>query len=353
MAISASRKLFFSVALTVILLLLAEGALSTLRALRSAARVSGMKEARHTEYDGELGWRNIPSFHNPSLYGEGRGYTTNEQGFRATRGNYAPEVPPGRYRIVCLGDSFTMGYGVDDADALPTQLEAVTPGVEAINMGMGGYGLGQGYLWYLRDGVQLEADLLLFSFIPHDFHRLIADEFLGVGKPVVAAKDGQIEVRNVPVPQGINTRLWASRLNRFSERLAIGSQLQSLIGQPASQAHEVAISADDFGPPAGSIFRRLAELSAERGQDFALVMLPVEWAVDPVVARWMTEFSKESGIPYIDMNRSFARLPDPERQAMFLPENKHLTEAGNRLAAEILRDELSALFPRYPRAESP
>ena len=71
-------------------------------------------ERRHTQFDPELGWINKPSTRIKNMYGEGAHLTINAQGFRSAE-DFSACVPPGRVRIVCSGDSFTLGYGVDDS----------------------------------------------------------------------------------------------------------------------------------------------------------------------------------------------------------------------------------------------
>ena len=61
---------------------------------------------------------------------------TNELGFREPR--LPGPKPPGVQRIVALGDSFTQGYGVEEDEAYPRQLERRLEGVEVINLGVPG-----------------------------------------------------------------------------------------------------------------------------------------------------------------------------------------------------------------------
>ena len=49
-------------------------------------------------------------------------------------------MPPGKTRIICSGDSFTLGFGVDNEHTWPQQLAARNANLETVNMGQGGYG---------------------------------------------------------------------------------------------------------------------------------------------------------------------------------------------------------------------
>src|SRR5262249_38750161 len=55
----------------------------------------GPAERRHTRYDRELGWVNIPNLDIPDMYGPGVRLRTNGQGFRNDH-DIAETVPPGK-----------------------------------------------------------------------------------------------------------------------------------------------------------------------------------------------------------------------------------------------------------------
>src|SRR5262249_33225518 len=147
-------------------------------------------------------------------------FTINAQGFRA-RETYERAVPAGKYRIVTLGDSYTMGYGVGDDATYPARMQALCPALQTVNMGQGGYGVAQDYLWDKRDGTKLDANLLVFAFIAHDFYRMSADNFIGYAKPVLRLKNNALAVENVPVPATWGSRTGMKRLRAFFESFAI------------------------------------------------------------------------------------------------------------------------------------
>jgi len=99
-------------------------------------------ERRHTKYDPDLGWVNEPSVHIPNMYGQGVYLKTNSQGFRSNH-DFDTVVPNGKYRIICSGDSFTLGYGVDNDHTWRQVLTSLDPRLETVNMGQGGYGVDQ------------------------------------------------------------------------------------------------------------------------------------------------------------------------------------------------------------------
>jgi len=101
----------------------------------------------------------------------------NEAGFRG--GPLPGAKPPGVYRIVALGDSFTFGYGVRERQAYPARLarrlNARTggrPGVEVVNLGVPGAGP-LDYLWHLEHtGLALQPDLVVVGLFANDVNDL-------------------------------------------------------------------------------------------------------------------------------------------------------------------------------------
>ena len=92
---------------------------------------------------------------------------------------YGPKQP-GEYRILMLGDSFTMGHAVAQGDSIPKQLERLLdteglPGrVSVINAGCSGAGPLQ-ELGVLRErGMPLEPDLVVLQVLPlNDFDNAL------------------------------------------------------------------------------------------------------------------------------------------------------------------------------------
>ena len=58
------------------------------------------------------------------------------------------------------------------------QLEGLGRGVRTLNLGQGGYGIDQAFLWYQRDASDIETDWVIFQFIGPDFLRTAQDRFV-------------------------------------------------------------------------------------------------------------------------------------------------------------------------------
>jgi len=144
-------------------------------------------------YDPLLGWR-LPDYQ-AGIYFGGT-ITTGEVGVRMNSDTVA-EVPRGA--ILAVGDSFTMGFGVADADSWPARLESLL-GRPVVNAGVAGWGV---------DQMVLRAEFLVPVLRPRALVVGIfelgvlrnAYEAFGPGyKPYFHVENGQAELRGTPVP---------------------------------------------------------------------------------------------------------------------------------------------------------
>ncbi len=166
-----------NVAAVVVLLVAFEGTAGYLMVIRQEVPAEAA-ERRHVVYDPELGWVNDRNVRLDDVYTPGIGLRTNSQGFRSAA-DFSPDVPPGKIRLICSGDSFTLGFGVGDRDTWCDILTRIDTRLETINMGQAGYGLDQAYLWYRRDGLALDHQIHVLAFITDDFPRMQVTDFSG------------------------------------------------------------------------------------------------------------------------------------------------------------------------------
>src|SRR5262245_61369217 len=181
-----AKILLINVVVLLALFALLEGAASLLF-IANQIRRTPAAEASYSRYDETLGWVSQPNVTRPDMYGPGVYLRTNSEGFRNDR-DFARAVPPGKTRIICSGDSFTLGFGVNNDQAWCQRIAAINPQFETVNLGQGGYGFDQAYLLYMRAGRELDHQVHLFAFITDDFKRMQSDQFLGYGKPVLGIR---------------------------------------------------------------------------------------------------------------------------------------------------------------------
>jgi len=297
------------------------------------------------QFDEELGWRYRPDTHSPDYYGEGISMTTNSRGMRSTQ-EHTGEIPEGKYRVICLGDSFTMGWGVSDDETFPHFMEESTETIEAVNMGCGAYGAQQCYLWYLRDGLELETDVLLLCVINDDFRRMAPRNKStdGTPRPIVDVHDGELQLT-----RPMSARKVVSKRNpviRFLKDLSIYRLLLSWARQSYDRK---SVAEAHFAPASEAMFRDLARRSRERSQKFYLVYLPSLWELPDrsrLLNTWLREFLKEEGIGLIDLSTTFAALSPSERRTLYLPDS-HFSVYGTRMASKGIIEGLRRLDSEF------
>lgn len=333
-------------------LLLVEGVASVGLALLASPDGRIVAERRHTEFDPDLGWIHRPNCRVPNLYGKGKGLTTNAQRIRASS-DLPATLAPGRHRIVCAGDSFTLGYGVGDADTWAAQLAAQLPDTETVNMGQGGYGADQAWLWYRRDAT-FEHDTLLFAPIAEDFTRMAERTKFGLPKPWVTLRDGRPVVANTPLSPPNPKTPWieharfslrATATTRVIEALAGGLRTKSIARSQPSDAL------------VGAMLDDLLATCGQRRARLVIVLLPTPYSdEDGMGEHWrqvLAEWTRTRGVLFIDLVTTLRALSREATAALFIDAesllNKaylgavgHFNEAGNAWVAQ----EIAAALAR-------
>ena len=317
-----------------------------------------LPDRAHTSYDPELGWVSRKSDVARDAFGPGVDVTTNAQGLRNAR-NFSREVPEGKTRVVCLGDSFTLGFRVADGDSWPARLERACPRIEAPNMGQSGYGIDQDYLWYQRDGGALDHQLLVLAFIDHDLDRVRHADLLGYGKPVLRLVDGQLTVQNVPVPRASYLSPALTQNVQALGYLRMVELTQKVAGRwfprPA-KAERWPLDDEQTRALDEAIILALRESATKRGSALVLVHLPHLELREPSMlapvsasALALLDRIRAAGVPVVDLTADFAALPDAERRALFQEKTLdqgaagHYSPAGNEFVARAVATALTRL----------
>ncbi len=345
---SLTRRLSLSAVALGLFLTVTEGALSWLNAALQAQERVALRpspERAHAHHDPDLGWTSVPSKGVRDLYGPGRDFTTNARGFRA-REEYDAAVPAGRCRAVFAGDSFTMGFGVGDADTYPAQIERLDARVQSVNLGMGAYGADQAFLRYRRDAAALDHDVAVFAFIAHDLRRMELDYYMAP-KPRLALAGGKLVVENVPVPErdaGEDARAW---LTAFLQNLDLAKALARLAAAVTPAPAPTDAEGTTAERPANAavveaMFAELAVLARQRDAELVLVYLPTrsDLSGNPQRVRdWAKAEAEARGLRFVDATPAFAGRALPPLFGL----DNHYSEAGNALVAEALLPTLRAL----------
>lgn len=373
-----ARTLGLNAMIAILLLALVEGGSSLIifgwRLFRPASSGEILAEALHSRYDPELGWVSLPDVEVLDLYGPGKHLRTNSRGFRKGE-DIDPEEPVGRARVICSGDSFTLGYGVSNENAWCELLERLDARLQTVNMGQGGYGVDQAYLWFRRDAADLEHSVHLFAFVTEDFRRAAEPDLTGYSKPWLTVSSGELEVRNVPVPDRsplAGTRREETRSTirglRVIElgRLAWGKlrpgspDADTRPPETPEGSREVlqpAFERDEVARVFPVLLDSLVAINRRKGSLLALIHLPQEHELsepelDQDYVYWRERLRAESAardIPYLDLISDLRELPAHRITAMFIQKDisnligsaLHYTEEGNALIAAEVHARLS------------
>ena len=142
-------------------------------------------------FDPVLGWRNAPSLRLPDL-------TTNADGWRASH-EFVRAKPAGVRRLVFVGDSYTFGFGLRDAESFAALAqERLGPAWEVLNFAVPGYGTDQQLLSYERVAREYEPDAVVLGFFLRDYSRNLQD-FRTYAKPRFELEGEGLRLVGVPV----------------------------------------------------------------------------------------------------------------------------------------------------------
>jgi hypothetical protein len=317
------------------------------------------REGEYTQFDPEIGWISRPGVQLADLFGAGAHLSTDALGARGTAA-VAREVPSGKLRAVCVGDSFTQGYGVSDAEAWPRALQALDPRLEVVNLGMRGYGIDQAYLWYLRKANEIEHDLVLLAFIADDWRRVRLARYQGYPKPLLARGEGAPRAVNTPLAAPKSRSGWwhlnrevlkaprtIALLERLRRKLGLGPKGDGTVLSESEGAEVVAQIVEDLDRRCRAAGRRLvlvylpSPVPDGGGAIFRLEGEP----------RRVCEEARARGVAFVDLTEDFLELSPDERNGYFLHLSEvaypwaqnHYDARGNRFVAEALHRELSEL----------
>ena len=306
------------------------------------------------EHHPRLGWyhqKNKDAIHTHQSY-EVR-IRTNQDGFRSMR-EYAEEKPAGVTRILALGDSFTFGFGVEDAENFPAVLEAAHPDLEAINLGVAGYGVDQILMAYREIGAHYHPDYVVISIFPEDFWRsLRAFADTGHAKPYfVLNPKGQPELRNVPVPQPFTLRT-----NQFPEVIQYGPVERLLMQSAAWRLTQRGLTRlgknfrwIDPDTTAEWILGKallktlIEEIRASGSQPVLVLIAPERWMAGDrkeSVHKSVIRLVQSEKVDFIDLAPDFREAVGKGKVSDFyIPEDGHWTVKGHQLVASILEKYL-------------
>jgi len=131
----------------------------------------------------------------PNLHARNVGalYETNSAGFRGPE--RTREKPPGTFRIAVIGDSFAMGWNVNEPDTYAARLEASLRAqglpVEVLNFGLAGLDAVESVERFHALALAYDPDLVIYGFTLNDLenahYRHSATSFVEVQRALMAS----------------------------------------------------------------------------------------------------------------------------------------------------------------------
>jgi hypothetical protein len=123
-------------------------------------------------FDSDLGWSYVPGVSAHRTYGtDTRVIDTyiDSLGIRVADPSHRWDFRPS---MLFIGDSFTMGHGVNAHEAFPARVEARIGGrMQAVNLGVQGYGTDQALLALERYIDRFPTRIVVYTFIPDHLQR--------------------------------------------------------------------------------------------------------------------------------------------------------------------------------------
>lgn len=334
------------------------------RAVQDRLEALAAGQPSESSFDAGLGWTNRPAQPAGSAV---EGF--NSIGGRGRR-EYAAVPPAGVLRIVSFGDSFTHCAQVGWADSWQAQLEAADPTLEAINLGVNGYGTDQALLRFRALGPGLRPQVVCIGIMLDNLMRNVnryrpalysaggfpyckprfllagdALELLPTGiaserELLLAIADGSIVERmrahdawaDPDLPAG----LWRSTSVRVAALLARrgARRYRDLWLQPEGEARRVTLA----------ILASFHREALQAGAMAAPVLVwPAKADLDGLVRHgdsyWhgpLVEALERQDIPCLDLARPLAAAAVASGDLEALYSGQHLSRAGNGVVAKAL-----------------
>jgi lysophospholipase L1-like esterase len=254
---------------------------------------------------------------------------------------FAWQKPPGTFRILGLGDSYTFGEGVRVEDTFLARLAASLNGggparVEAINAGVSSYNTVDEVDSLELRWAGLRPDLVLITFVLNDAYK----ESL-FGPLQMGYVDGLVRLARKPTVAG--SRLLGILWDRLL-RWRTARQMRRAYLAPFA---ETALAAGNSWESCRTALQKAARLSRQGNFRLALAIFPELYRLDDgypfgTVHQQVRREAEALGIPVLDLFDAF-RGRDA-RELWVHPADHHPNDEAHRIAAEALLE-----FLRDPR----
>jgi hypothetical protein len=300
-------------------------------------------------WDPEVGTKHVPGARgfviNPQYE---TNLVINSKGLRDREFPY--EKPASTRRILCLGGSFTCGYGVDAEQTFAKVLEQrlnsdddQSENWEVLNGGVGSTGTAHQLAFFKSEGYRYSPDILLLCF------SQATDFWDNIISGLYSLEDGRLVKHDAPRTPSRRIQKLARWIPAYTSLFA-KSHLLNFVKARMSQHHyrDLAeriqmpedVSAVEAAEEELTRHLLIAMRDACAEIDCRLVVtaipLPNTWGwYDETVE--LIDFMEAQGIPFVDLSSVFRAAADKGIQIAY-PKDLHWTQDGHRHAAGCLHD---------------
>lgn len=245
---------------------------------------------------------------------------SNADGFASSRNLGEPDD---RTRILVIGDSFTMGLGVNEGTRYTEVLERLEPRWRVDNMGMMGWGLDLMVRALEAKGKKAKPDVVVLAVYTDDLSRL-APRFVGAaGIPYkkFALVDGKL-VDTPPYELTFVRRLHLAELWRIVQEKRGGTTVRNRY------------------PLNAAILDKFVGLTKELGATPVVLFLPgrSDNAEDKERRGFLREWTESRNVVYRDLTDA---LHGEGVERTYIPSNFHWNELGHEVAGRALHQLLA------------
>ncbi len=280
-------------------------------------------------------------------------------------------------KILCLGDSYTYGYGVDDAFTYPAQLETMLASsmpelsFHVMNAGYPRYGIAEEADFFGRKGGAIRPDLVILQFFLNDIQDMVHQEPFGsyLKKATRRAREsGLLPVlsrfelyrfaRKLHIARAATEQNYASEEERqaFSQgapfRETLTAEQRSLVATYEGIVGDT--SQTTLAPLWQEYIQNVVELRdavEKSGSSFVLMIVPdanQAYNYQLAASAALVPALLSQGVDVLDLTFDFMDQAFQKNAALFLQADPHCSPAGNALIARRIADNL-AFVQQRPR----
>jgi len=352
------------------------------------ATALGLTQGTRGEYlipDAQLGWTIAPS----TAQGV---YQSNSQAVRASGDRiYAPVAPPGKVRILAVGDSFTHCDEVLNDETWEAALERLRGDVEVVNLGLPMSGTDQALLRYRRDGLRFAPQITILGIWTENICRNLSliyyyfNPYLGAGsrfvsKPRFLLGEGKLRLINSPVlsaeqvaellarPRAhplLKYDYWYSESEtepKFYQRSAAIRAAESIYNLYARKRRREQLyrGINSIGIDLTvAIAKEFAAVAWSSGSQPIFLLVPMQHHLrEKEIYSTKDSFPlakalRREGLEVIDLGYLFTHASPPvDIDSLFLRQGGHMSAEANRLIARMLEPRLGPFIEKAKQARS-